>query len=107
MVDLLADARERGAGVLLCFKCQTYADDFQGISKEDGSDAGEGAADEAAEGGFLRFVFDDGGANLLICKEFNGSIGEDTEEGGAVAAKEASYAILVVDIPHGGNDAKP
>ena len=107
VVDLLADAREGGAGVALCFECEADADDFEGVGEEDGGDAGEGAADQPAEGGFLGFVFDDDGAYLLVGEEFDGCVREDTQESGGVASEESSHAVLSVDVPHGGHDAEP
>lgn len=59
------------------FKGEPDADDFEGVGKEDGGDTREGTGDESSEGHFLRLVFYDYRADLLVGKELYGGVGED------------------------------
>ena len=45
--------------------------------------------------------------DLLVCEEFDGCVGEDSEEGCGVAAEEPAHAVLPVDVAHRGYDAEP
>jgi hypothetical protein len=52
-------------------------------------------------------VGDDDGADLLVGEKLDAGVGEDAEEGGAVAAVEAEGTVLEVDIFDGGGGAEP
>jgi hypothetical protein len=47
------------------------------------------------------------GADLLVGKELDTGVGEDTEQGGRVTAEETSRAFVGLNIPHGSEEAKP
>ena len=81
MVDLIADAAEAGARIILCFKGEAYADYFEGVCEENGCDACEGAGGEAAQGGLLLLRGDHGVANLFVGEELDAGVGKDSEEG--------------------------
>ena len=81
MVDLTANLRQRGARVALGFEGQSDSDYFQRVGDEDGGQAREGAAGEAAERGLVRWRRDDDVADLLVGEEFDRGVGEDSEEG--------------------------
>ena len=50
---------------------------------------------------------DHDGPDLLVGKEFDGSIGEDAKKSCRMPAKEAAYAVLAVDVAHSRHHAKP
>ena len=50
---------------------------------------------------------DNDGADLLIGEEFDSGVGENAEEGGAVATEEATEAVLGIDVSHSGYNAEP
>lgn len=81
VVDLRADGRERRARVEAGFKREPHADDLQRVGEEYGGDAGKGTADQAAQGCFLSGGTDYLRADLLVCEEFDGRVGEYAEEG--------------------------
>jgi hypothetical protein len=53
-----------------------------------------------------RGVYNDG-ANLLIGKEFDGSVRKDSKQGCGMPAEESSCAVFAVDVFHRGDDPKP
>lgn len=50
---------------------------------------------------------DEDGSDLLVCEEFDGCVGKDTDQGGGVSAEEAGKAIGAVDVAHCCDGAKP
>lgn len=46
----------------------------------------------------MAVVGDDDGADLLVGEEFYAGVGEDAEQGGAVAAEQAQDALVQVDV---------
>ena len=106
-VDLLTDIGQRGARVVLCLEGESDADYFQRVGDEDGGHAREGSAREAAQRRLVHWGGDQDVADLLVCEEFDGCVGEDSEEGCGVAAEEPAHAVLPVDVAHRGYDAEP
>lgn len=47
------------------------------------------------------------GANLFVGEEFDGRVGEDSEDCCGVPAEETPRAFVLVDVFHGGYDAEP
>ena len=107
MVDLTANLGQRGARIAFGFEGESHADYFQGVGDEDGGQAREGSAGEAAQRGFVGGGWDDDMADLLVGEEFDGCVGEDLQEGSRVSPEEAAHAVLPVDVAHGRHDAKP
>lgn len=77
MIDVFYDLGEGGAAIFAGFKSQAHADDFEGVGEEYRCDACEGAADQAAEWGFLIFPAYNNCADLFICHEFDSCIWKD------------------------------
>jgi len=92
---------------MLGLERQPNPDDLERIGEEDGSDAGQAARYQPAEGSLLIPRRNHDRSDLLIGKELDGGIGEDPEQSGRVTLEEAADAIMAVDIPHGGRNAKP
>lgn len=44
---------------------------------------------------------------MLISYKLNGGVREDTQECCRMTTKQASHAILAVDVSHGSHDSKP
>lgn len=86
---------------------QSDADYFQRVRDEDGGHAREGSAREAAQRCLVHWGGDQDVSELLVCEEFDGCVGEDSEEGCGVAAEEPTHAVLSVDVAHGGHDTEP
>lgn len=107
VVDLAADSLEGGAGVLFRFEGETHPDYLEGVGEEDGGHAGGGAGEEPADGGFLGGGGDEDRADLLVGEEFDGCVGEYTEEGCRVASEETADAVLTVDVSHGCYHTEP
>lgn len=107
MVDLRADAPQAAPPYLLRLEGQAHPHDFEWIGDEDAGHAREGAAEESPQARLVLLGRDEDGADLLVCEEFNGGVGEDAEEGGGMAAEETTDAGLPVDVTHGGHNAEP
>ena len=106
-VDLLADVGQRGAGVVFRLERESHADYFQRVGDEDGGHAREGTAREAAQRRLVHWGGDQDVPDLLVCEEFDGCVGEDSEEGCGVAPEKPPHAVLPVDVAHRGHDAEP
>lgn len=100
MIDLGADTRQGRAGAILCLKCQTHTYNLQRVGEKHGSYTSEGTAKQPPQWGLLRRHSNDDGADLLVGKEFDGSIREDAKEGGRVATEQPTNAVLLIDIAH-------
>jgi len=98
VVDLLADPDEAGAVVALRLEGEAHADHFQRVGEEDRGDARQRAAYEPPERGLVPVVGDHDGADLFVGEEFYAGVGEDSEEGCAVAPEEAEGSVLDVDV---------
>jgi hypothetical protein len=107
VVDLPTNAHEARVGVMLGLEGEAYADDLEGVGEEDRGDAGEGTADEAAEGCLLRTVPDEDSTDLLISQELDSRVGEDAEQRGRVPSEESAYALLSADIAHSPYYSRP
>lgn len=107
MVDMFYDFREGGAAISASFEGQPHADHFEGVGEKYGCDACEGAADQAAEWGFLIFSAYDNCADLFVGNEFDGCVGKYAEKSCRVAAIKAEDSFIAVDIFHGCDRAEP
>ena len=107
VVNLTAYTRNRGTGILLCFKGQADTDDFKWIGEEDRSDACKGARKKPTYRRLLCWRSNQDSSYLFVGKEFDCGIGKDAQEGCRVASEQTTDTILTIDVAHGSHDAEP